>query len=37
VASDAEAAQKTAQQVQGEKYGLVFTQLNDLSSFYHER
>lgn len=37
VASDAEAASQAARQVQTGKYGFVWTQLNDLSSFYFER
>lgn len=37
VASDAEAADKTARQLQSAKYGLVWTQFNDLSSFYYDR
>jgi hypothetical protein len=37
VASDAEAADKTAQQLRQDKYGLVWTQLNDLSGFFHDR
>jgi len=37
VASDAEAASQAARQVQTGKYGFVWTQLNDLSSFYSER
>lgn len=37
VASDAEAAEKTAQQLRPGKYGLVWTQFNDLSGFFHDR
>lgn len=37
VASDAEAADKTARQLHSAKYGLVWTQFNDLSSFYYDR
>lgn len=37
VASDADAAAQAARQVQGGKYGFVWTQLYDLSSFYYER
>lgn len=37
VASDAEAADKTAQQLRPGKYGLVWTQFNDLSGFFHDR
>lgn len=37
VASDAEAAEQTARQLRGSKYGLVWTQLNELSSFYYDR
>jgi hypothetical protein len=37
VASDAEAAEQTARQLRGGKYDLVWTQFNDLSSFYYDR
>jgi hypothetical protein len=37
VASDAEAAEQSARQLRPGKYGLLWTQFNDLSSFFHDR
>lgn len=37
VASDAEAAEQTARQLRPGKYGLLWTQFNDLSTFFHDR
>lgn len=37
MASDHEAAAQAAKQVQGGKYGFVWTQFNDLPNFYYDR
>lgn len=37
VANDAEAAEQTARQLRPGKYGLLWTQFNELSGFFHER
>eukprot|EP00878_Enallax_costatus_P033547 GHUV01037055.1.p2 GENE.GHUV01037055.1~~GHUV01037055.1.p2 ORF type:complete len:104 (-),score=24.87 GHUV01037055.1:42-353(-) len=37
VASDAQAAEQAARQAASAKYGLVWTQLSDLATFYLER
>jgi hypothetical protein len=37
VASDSQAAEVTARQVKGGSYGFVWSQLQELSSFYFER
>jgi hypothetical protein len=37
VASDVEAAEQTARQLRPGKYGLLWTQFNDLSTFFYDR